>query len=191
MESELTLDIGCICHKVRSKDLLVLIGGEMNLEEPLPPGWEMRLDTRTGRWYFVDHNTRSTQWEHPVTNKEYSPQPNGTNVQNSEQQVNNPHISNCESIIADVMSKARALRPEIDRFEGTSQSKEYKCLMENMEQLILNLDAVNTNGNEDFRNVGLSFSDFQSKWSAVVNGHFILHSDLLYSLRSYIRQRRC
>ncbi|CAH8454148.1 unnamed protein product [Heterobilharzia americana] len=175
----------------------------MNLEEPLPPGWEMRLDTRTGRWYFVDHNTRSTQWEHPVTNKEYSPNQMELMYKIRSRlaslcthslyikQVNNPHISNCESIIADVMSKARALRPEIDRFEGTSQSKEYKCLMENMEQLILNLDAVNTNGNEDFRNVGLSFSDFQSKWSAVVNGHFILHSDLLYSLRSYIRQRRC
>lgn len=26
-------------------------------DEPLPPGWEMRLDTY-GRRYYVDHNTR-------------------------------------------------------------------------------------------------------------------------------------
>ncbi|XP_050309318.1 E3 ubiquitin-protein ligase Su(dx) [Anthonomus grandis grandis] len=33
-------------------------------DEPLPPGWEMRLDTY-GRRYYVDHNTRSTSWERP------------------------------------------------------------------------------------------------------------------------------
>jgi len=27
----------------------------------LPPGWEMRKD-KSGRTYYVDHNTRVTQW---------------------------------------------------------------------------------------------------------------------------------
>ncbi|XP_076129184.1 NEDD4-like E3 ubiquitin-protein ligase WWP2 [Alosa pseudoharengus] len=32
---------------------------------PLPPGWEKRQDN--GRVYFVNHNTRTTQWEDPRT----------------------------------------------------------------------------------------------------------------------------
>jgi len=39
-------------------------GGEVEAEEPLPPGWEMRFDSY-GRKYYVDHNTRSTTWERP------------------------------------------------------------------------------------------------------------------------------
>ncbi|KAJ0069455.1 hypothetical protein NL108_006047, partial [Boleophthalmus pectinirostris] len=32
---------------------------------PLPPGWEKRQDN--GRMYFVNHNTRTTQWDDPRT----------------------------------------------------------------------------------------------------------------------------
>lgn len=32
--------------------------------QPLPPGWEMRRDAR-GRVYYVDHNTRTTTWQRP------------------------------------------------------------------------------------------------------------------------------
>lgn len=32
--------------------------------QPLPPGWEMRRDPR-GRVYYVDHNTRTTTWQRP------------------------------------------------------------------------------------------------------------------------------
>ena len=35
------------------------------LEEPLPPGWEKRIDPH-GRPYYVDHNTRTTTWERPT-----------------------------------------------------------------------------------------------------------------------------
>ncbi|KAJ3332713.1 hypothetical protein HDU76_013326 [Blyttiomyces sp. JEL0837] len=34
-------------------------------EEPLPPGWESRTDTR-GRTYYVDHNSRRTTWLRPT-----------------------------------------------------------------------------------------------------------------------------
>lgn len=37
---------------------------------PLPPGWEERIHT-DGRVFFIDHNTRSTQWEDP---RFYNPQ---------------------------------------------------------------------------------------------------------------------
>ncbi|EDO49328.1 predicted protein [Nematostella vectensis] len=33
-------------------------------EEPLPPGWEQRVDPH-GRIYYVDHNSRTTAWERP------------------------------------------------------------------------------------------------------------------------------
>ncbi|KAB7505944.1 E3 ubiquitin-protein ligase Su(dx), partial [Armadillidium nasatum] len=37
---------------------------QTNAEEPLPQGWEMRVD-QYGRPYYVDHNTKSTTWERP------------------------------------------------------------------------------------------------------------------------------
>ncbi|XP_037081721.1 uncharacterized protein LOC119102456 [Pollicipes pollicipes] len=32
---------------------------------PLPPGWEMKWDSRRGKAYFIDHNTQSTSWVDP------------------------------------------------------------------------------------------------------------------------------
>ncbi|KAH8554240.1 hypothetical protein BGW37DRAFT_483956 [Umbelopsis sp. PMI_123] len=36
-------------------------------EEPLPSGWERRVD-HLGRPYYVDHNSRTTTWHRPVAN---------------------------------------------------------------------------------------------------------------------------
>lgn len=33
----------------------------------LPSGWEQR-ETSDGRTYYIDHNTQSTQWQHPKNN---------------------------------------------------------------------------------------------------------------------------
>ncbi|KAF1743850.1 hypothetical protein MXB_2365 [Myxobolus squamalis] len=32
--------------------------------QPLPPGWEQRLDER-GRVYYIDHTNRTTTWQRP------------------------------------------------------------------------------------------------------------------------------
>lgn len=32
----------------------------------LPPGWEKRLDQRTGRFYYIDHTSRTTHWNPPT-----------------------------------------------------------------------------------------------------------------------------
>jgi len=32
---------------------------------PLPPGWEKRSDSVTGQVFYIDHNTRTTTWNHP------------------------------------------------------------------------------------------------------------------------------
>uniref|UniRef100_A0A8C9EGJ3 E3 ubiquitin-protein ligase n=1 Tax=Pavo cristatus TaxID=9049 RepID=A0A8C9EGJ3_PAVCR len=34
-------------------------------QDSLPPGWEKRVDPR-GRYYYVDHNTRTTTWQRPT-----------------------------------------------------------------------------------------------------------------------------
>ena len=34
--------------------------------EPLPPGWEERHD-QFGRTYYVNHNSRTTQWARPTS----------------------------------------------------------------------------------------------------------------------------
>lgn len=41
--------------------------------EPIPDGWEMRLDETTQTYYFIDHNNQRTQWHHPVSNLIYRP----------------------------------------------------------------------------------------------------------------------
>eukprot|EP00727_Mastigamoeba_balamuthi_P010727 m51a1_g6277 hypothetical protein (1435) ;mRNA; f:187105-193505 len=43
---------------------------EEDEDEDLPDGWEVRIDPATGRKYYVDHNTRTTQWSPPWTKKD-------------------------------------------------------------------------------------------------------------------------
>jgi len=38
---------------------------EESSSNDLPPGWEERQDPRTGRTYYVDHNSHRTMWERP------------------------------------------------------------------------------------------------------------------------------
>lgn len=33
--------------------------------DPLPPGWEIKIDPQTGWPFFVDHNSRTTTWNDP------------------------------------------------------------------------------------------------------------------------------
>ncbi|RYH21672.1 hypothetical protein EON65_20320 [archaeon] len=37
----------------------------MSQQAPLPPGWEERVDA-SGRFFYVDHNTRTTHWDRPT-----------------------------------------------------------------------------------------------------------------------------
>jgi len=31
----------------------------------LPPGWDMKFDSRTGKFYYINHYTKTTTWEDP------------------------------------------------------------------------------------------------------------------------------
>ena len=41
---------------------------ESDSEDELPPGWEERT-TMVGQVYFVNHDTKTTQWTHPRTGR--------------------------------------------------------------------------------------------------------------------------
>ncbi|KAK2721195.1 hypothetical protein QYM36_003463, partial [Artemia franciscana] len=43
----------------------IVAANEEEERTPLPSGWEERLDNN-GRTYYVDHNTRTTQWDRPT-----------------------------------------------------------------------------------------------------------------------------
>ncbi|THD19313.1 putative phosphoinositide phosphatase SAC9 [Fasciola hepatica] len=122
--------------------------------DPLPSGWEVRLDESTGRYYFVDHNTRTTQWKHPTTGKLYVPTKETpqypTNLITQQTQDDNADDSGTK-IIRDVIRKARLLQPEIKAFSGAKKDKEYLRLMETLEVLILELDGVNLQGQGEVR----------------------------------------
>ncbi|MBN3324383.1 BAG3 regulator, partial [Atractosteus spatula] len=38
---------------------------QMSTNDPLPPGWEIKIDPQTGWPFFVDHNNRTTTWNDP------------------------------------------------------------------------------------------------------------------------------
>lgn len=42
-----------------------------SLSQGLPPGWKKRLDTTTGRFYYVDHNSKTTHWNPPTSWLDY------------------------------------------------------------------------------------------------------------------------
>lgn len=46
-------------------DVLSASSSAYNDEFPLPPGWSLDWTVR-GRKYYIDHNTQTTHWSHPL-----------------------------------------------------------------------------------------------------------------------------
>jgi hypothetical protein len=42
-----------------------------SLSQGMPSGWEKRLDSTTGRFYYVDHNSKTTHWNPPTSWLDY------------------------------------------------------------------------------------------------------------------------
>lgn len=36
------------------------------MQQQLPDGWDVKVDPKTGKTYYVNHTTQSTQWKHPA-----------------------------------------------------------------------------------------------------------------------------
>jgi len=48
-----------------NKTAVVDSSGHITTQAELPPGWEERR-TMAGRPYYVNHNTKTTQWNRPM-----------------------------------------------------------------------------------------------------------------------------
>ncbi|KAG5454374.1 BAG molecular chaperone regulator 4 [Clonorchis sinensis] len=123
--------------------------------EPLPEGWEARLDPSTRRFYFVDHNTKTTHWKHPVTGQLYVPSKSSSSSDQDQvlsRQDGEPNeVNRYAQLVTNVIRKARLLQPEIENFHGTPADKDYIRLMETLEQYILELDGVDIQGLDELR----------------------------------------
>jgi len=62
--------------------------------KPLPEGWEMRMDSRYDRPYFIDHNTRSTTYDDPRENYQYPTNPQPRPAPANAQPAENPNWAN-------------------------------------------------------------------------------------------------
>lgn len=61
--SKATLDSG---HEHTGNDSGEDFHGSVNWSSaPLPDKWERRVHAKSGKIYYVDHNTQTTQWHHP------------------------------------------------------------------------------------------------------------------------------
>uniref|UniRef100_A0A7S1XXG6 WW domain-containing protein n=1 Tax=Phaeomonas parva TaxID=124430 RepID=A0A7S1XXG6_9STRA len=52
-------------RKIKNAGMMIT-GVRRRSAENLPPGWEKKWDARSGRFYYVDHSTKTTHWKPPV-----------------------------------------------------------------------------------------------------------------------------
>ncbi|KAG8314419.1 hypothetical protein J6590_093176 [Homalodisca vitripennis] len=57
-----------LLNRIRSEAGMASVLPDSDSEDDLPPGWEERA-TVDGSVYYVNHNTKGTQWTHPRTGK--------------------------------------------------------------------------------------------------------------------------
>lgn len=140
---------------------------------PLPPNYEMKIDPVTGWPFFVNHATRTTSWNDPryvvynQTGPGYATVPHtpqqGQQYRTQAQQSHHaqaPPITSTVSLnqsdpriqkINDIGSSMASLREEVTLFRGTKDSREYVTLEENLTRQLLDLDAIDTDGDEHIR----------------------------------------
>uniref|UniRef100_H3AT73 BAG cochaperone 3 n=1 Tax=Latimeria chalumnae TaxID=7897 RepID=H3AT73_LATCH len=67
---------------------------QMASSDPLPPGWEIKIDPQTGWPFFVDHNNRTTTWNDPrldmLKKKEMQSSANGPSSASQSLSQDNP-----------------------------------------------------------------------------------------------------
>jgi len=89
----------------------------------MPPGWEAKWDPRIGRWYYVNHSLRTTQWEDPrlqLKQKPVSPKPASPNrptVYQKAQLVNEVIQLCCPDLIND-QGVRQVVREMVDANNG-------------------------------------------------------------------------
>ena len=72
-----------------------------SLKQGLPQGWEKRLDSTTGRFYYVDHNSKTTHWNPPSSWLDYQAE-----LQRQQQEKN--HLAQLDQQQAALNARLRA-----------------------------------------------------------------------------------
>merc|ERR1711970_622780 len=57
--------ISCCMGTLVNSPVLLKTILTMGDSKPLPPGWDMKFDSRTGKYYYINHYTKTTSWEDP------------------------------------------------------------------------------------------------------------------------------
>lgn len=65
MSQKTELQIFDCLHYIVSMLFISGAGIDQPEELPLPPGWSVDYTMR-GRKYYIDHNTKTTHWSHPL-----------------------------------------------------------------------------------------------------------------------------
>jgi len=82
-------------------------------KSPLPPGWDMKFDARTGKHYYINHYTKTTSWEDPRERYQQIGKPTATNKEN--QRPDPPELKAPEHIPMQDYRSQRASSPSTGR----------------------------------------------------------------------------
>jgi len=133
-------------------------------------GWEQRLDSNTGHYYFVDHNSRTTTWHDPRLSQAQSTNSNSAATINDKQQnqasqhlstpnttqqqrsrSSSPVVESALSTVQHIGTDVLQYEARIQNFSGTMQDKEYKYLEEMLTRHLLRLDNIQSDGDSEIR----------------------------------------
>jgi len=107
----------------------------MGDSKPLPPGWDMKFDARTGKYYYINHYTKTTSWEDPreryqqigkptgKDNKENNADPPATQASSSMVPLTNQQVV---TMVPLTNQQVVTMRRELEAENLSSQSQDYR-----------------------------------------------------------------
>jgi len=93
----------------------------MGDSKPLPPGWDMKFDARTGKYYYINHYTKTTSWEDPRERYQQIGKPTGKD--NKENNAEPPTVQASSSMVPLTNQQVVTMRRELEAENLSSQSQ--------------------------------------------------------------------
>eukprot|EP00045_Choanoeca_perplexa_P008524 m.79690 g.79690 ORF g.79690 m.79690 type:complete len:156 (+) comp14524_c0_seq3:94-561(+) len=127
--------------------------------QPLPPGWDMKWDQNTGRYFFLDHNTQQTTWHDPRLVAQPSSQPQSGSFGYGQSTTVSPEQTSINKI-QEISQKINTLFADTQQHAQLRQSrqldqaaahKKYLELNEMTTRQFLALDSIESHGNDAIR----------------------------------------
>merc|ERR1711970_456483 len=111
--------ISCCMGTLVNSPVLLKTILTMGDSKPLPPGWDMKFDARTGKYYYINHYTKTTSWEDPRERYQQIGKPTGKD--NKENNADPPTMQDYRAGRASSPSAGRANTPQM----GTSSQSQW------------------------------------------------------------------